>query len=599
MRKRKINPFLLADAYKLGHVFQFPKNILSVYTNFTPRKSRISGTDFTIFFGLQAFIKEYIIDTFNENFFSLTEEEAVDSYKEVVEAMLGVDGLPSYDHIRALHKLGYMPLRIKALPEGSKVPMKIPALTMINTQPDFYWLPNFIESLLSAQLWTPCTSATIAFLYKKLLTQYAVETSDNVDFVNWQGHDFSFRGMSSVQSACSSAAGHLTSFTGTDTVPAINYMMDYYNSKITDLIGGSVPATEHSVMCAGSKDGEFETFERLIKEVYPKGIVSIVSDTWDLWKVLTDYLPRLKEVIEKRDGKIVIRPDSGDPVDIICGINTNSKFVDLSRYYDFEDSPINHPDYFEDSLLEAVNQNTPHGKHGANEWTGYYKINGKFYEATIHNIQWNRYDKQYYYIDMYDEAKITVKEIEQTPVMKGVIETLYDVFGGTVNSKGYIELPSYIGAIYGDSITLERAKAICERLKEKGFASTNIVFGIGSFTYQYNTRDTFGWAMKATYVELEENFATIDESDNSSFFMGTKKVGMNIFKDPITDDGTKKSAKGLLRVDYDDKLEKYVLKDECTWEEEAGGALELVFEDGVLLRDTNLQEIRDRLISQL
>src|SRR5690606_3285764 len=139
-------------------------------------------------------------------------------------------------------------------------------------------------------------------------------------FVDWQGHDFSMRGMAGLEAAELSGAGHLLSFTGTDTIPAIDFMEKYYNANSdNELIGGSVAATEHSVMSMGQNNAEQDTFERLITEVYPSGIVSIVSDTWDLWKVLTEYLPNLKDKVMARDGKVVIRPDSGDPVDIICG----------------------------------------------------------------------------------------------------------------------------------------------------------------------------------------------------------------------------------------------------------------------------------------
>ncbi|MNI51383.1 putative nicotinate phosphoribosyltransferase [compost metagenome] len=158
---------------------------------------------------------------------------------------------------------------------------------------------------------------------------------------------------------------------------------------------------------------------------------------------------------------------------------------------------------------------------------------------------------------------------------KGVIELLWDVFGGTVNAKGFKELVPQIGAIYGDSINLERASQICERLKAKGFSSTNVVLGIGSFTYQYNTRDTFGFAMKATYGEVNGE-------------------GREIFKDPVTDDGTKKSAKGLLQI-FKDADGEYQLKDQCTWEEERKGELKEVYRDGKLLIDQSLAEIRARI----
>ena len=360
-------------------------------------------------------------------------------------------------------------------------------LTLYNTKPEFFWLTNYFETLLSTVLWMPCNSATIAKQYRIVLDQYAKETSSMPEFVDWQGHDFSMRGMAGLEAAVLSASGHLLSFTGTDTIPSIDFLETYYNTNSDEeLIGGSVAATEHSVMCMGTNSGEQETFKRLITEVYPKGIVSIVSDTWDLWKVLTEYLPNLKEEVLSREGKVVIRPDSGDPADIICG--------------------------------------NPQGE--------------------------------------------TIEE------QKGVIQLLWETFGGRVNEKGYKELDPHIGAIYGDSITIERAKDICERLKQNGFASTNIVLGIGSFTYQYNTRDTFGFAMKATYGEVNGE-------------------GREIYKDPITDDGTKKSAKGLLQIVKEEGV--YRLIDQVSWEEEQQGELREVYRDGQLLIDDTLVEIRKKV----
>lgn len=486
--RMKTNPFLLTDYYKVGHVFQYPNNTTLVYSNLTPRKSRLQDVDEMVFFGLQYFIKEYLVTYFNDNFFKQSKEKAMADYKRRISTSIG--DLPTYEHLEKLHDLGYLPVEIKALPEGSLVPMKVPCITLVNTLPEFYWLTNFLETILSAVTWQPCTSATIAFQYRKLLNGYAIETGMPLDFVQWQGHDFSFRGMSSYESALLSGMGHLLSFTGTDTIPAIDALEYYYEADADkELIGGSVAATEHSVMCSGSKDGELETFKRLITEVYPSGIISIVSDTWDLWKVCTEYLTALKETVLQRNGKVVIRPDSGDPVKIICG---------------------------------------------------------------------NADDKT---------------EAER----KGVVELLWDVFGGSITDKGYKLLDPHIGAIYGDSINLERAEAICEGLKQKGFAS-QVVFGIGSFTYQYNTRDTFGLAMKATYVEIAGE-------------------GREIFKNPVTDDGTKKSATGLLQVIKENG--SYKLNDQVNWEEEKKGELQTVFKDGRLVKEFTLKEIRARLTSML
>ena len=480
-----MNPLLYTDGYKVDHRRQYPNNTTLVYSNWTPRKSRIQGVEKVVFFGLQYFIKRYIIEEFQTNFFNKPKEEICKQYSRRINNYLGENSV-GIEHIAALHDLGYIPMIFKALPEGVEVPIRVPMFTMYNTLPEFFWLTNYFETLLSTTVWLPCNSATIAKQYRKILDKYAQETSSVPEMVDWQGHDFSMRGMAGLEAAEMSAAGHLLSFTGTDTVPAVDFLEKYYNADSdNELIGGSVAATEHSVMCMGTNSGEEETFKRLITEVYPNGIVSIVSDTWDLWKVLTEYLPNLKEEVLARDGKVVIRPDSGDPVDIICG--------------------------------------NPNGK--------------------------------------------TVEE------QKGVIQLLWEVFGGTTNTKGYKELDSHIGAIYGDSITLERATQICERLKQKGFASTNVVLGIGSFTYQYNTRDTFGFAMKATYGEVDGK-------------------GREIFKDPITDDGTKKSAKGLLKITLEDG--EYILNDQVSWEEEQKGELREVFKDGKLLVDEKLSEIRLR-----
>ena len=490
----KTSPILLKDGYKVGHKFQYPEGTTLVYSNLTPRKSRSSEVDEIVFFGLQYFIKEYLIHQFDEHFFQRPKAEVLKEYARRMDNYLGKDSI-TYKHIGDLHDLGYLPLEIKAIPEGELVPMKVPIFTIKNTQPEFFWLTNMLETVLSAILWKPCTSATTAFEYVRNFTRYAHETvGSDLSFVPWQGHDFSFRGMSGIEDAVMSGAAHLLSFTGTDTIPAIDFLEQYYNADCEkELIGGSVPATEHSVMCMGTQGDEIGTFERLISKVYPAGIVSIVSDTWDFWQVITDFLPRLKSQILARDGKVVIRPDSGDPVKIIVGDPA---------------APVGSPEY------------------------------------------------------------------------KGAIECMWETFGGVITDKGYKLLDSHIGLIYGDSITVERQIAILEGLRLKGFASYNVVLGIGSYTYEYVTRDTFGFAMKATYGEVNG-------------------VGRDIFKSPKTDDGTKKSAKGLMQVYRDPATGRLALKDQCTWAEEGQGELKTVFKDGKLVVDWTLKEIRDRVKGQM
>lgn len=516
-----MNSLFLTDGYKLTHHIQYPKGTTKVISNFTPRSSRYAfpqAQGKLVVFGVQYMLK-FLKEHFDDNFFMTKmrnspyadskrimnglKAEKIDELKEEFTLYTGVE----YDtsHFEALWDLGYLPIEVRALEEGSIIPMRVPVLVVQNTIDEFFWLTNYLETIISNLLWKPMTSATIARAYKKILKKWALATDkNNLEGINFQGHDFSMRGMDSIEASVSSGLGHLTSFTGSDTLPVISGARKYYNEPKGTFVVGGVPATEHSVMCAGTKDNEIGTFKTLMDN-FPNGFLSVVSDTWNLWTVLTDYLPRLKEQILGRDGKLVIRPDSGDPVDILCGLQGTKE--------EFSGDEIRHPSY------------------------------------------------------------------------KGVIELLWDTFGGTVNEQGYKVLDSHIGAIYGDSITLDRAEQIMERLEAKGFASTNVVLGIGSFTYQYNTRDTYGFAMKATYVEVNGE-------------------GRPIFKDPITDDGMKKSAKGLVKVwrargTHGRSLHQ--LKDEITWEEfEADdNDLKVVFKDGVLFNETTLSKVRTKLENSL
>ncbi len=315
-----MNPLLLTDGYKTSHNKQYPKGTTLVYSNFTPRSNKYApkGCNEVVVFGTQMVMTQ-LHEAFEKEFFNKPKDVVCGEMKQELSAYLGSD----YDvsHFEALHDLGYLPIHVKSLPEGTKAPIKVPVLTIYNTHPDFFWVTNYLETILSNLLWKPMTSATIAHQYRKVLTSWMEKTDkERAWFIDWQGHDFSMRGMDSVEAVVSSGLGHLTSFLGTDSLPAIHGARKYYGAK--DFVAGSVPATEHSVMCAGGKEDEIETFRRLL-ETYPTGILSVVSDTWDLWKVCTEHVVTLKDEIMNRDGKLVIRPDSGDPADIICGYNTN------------------------------------------------------------------------------------------------------------------------------------------------------------------------------------------------------------------------------------------------------------------------------------
>ena len=488
----KLNPATAIDGYKVDHRRQYPDNTEVVFSNLTARTTRRDYTEHVVFFGLQYFIKSFLIKNWNEDFFKQPKEEVISRFERRINNYLGPNNVGT-QHIADLHDLGYLPIKIMALPEGSVYPLRVPCLVIFNTDERFFWLTNYLETILSTNVWGMCTSATTAHQYKKILTQYALDTDGSTEFVNWQGHDFSFRGMFGAEAAAMSGAAHLLSFTGTDTIPAIDFLEDYYgaNSDL-ELVGGSVAATEHSVMCAGGMDNELETFRRLIQDIYPAGIVSIVSDSWDFWQVMTEFTVKLKDQILARDGKVVFRPDTGCPVKMICG-----------------------------------------------------------------------------------DADAVVGSAEY----KGAIECLWDVFGGTESSKGYKLLDSHVGLIYGDSITIERAMEICAGLKAKGFASTNVVFGIGSYTYQYVTRDTDGYAVKATFAKI---------------------AGENreIFKAPKTGDGTKNSAKGLVAV-YTDTQGEFYLKDQVSWNEVNDCEFINVFENGQLFNEVTLAEVRARLATTI
>lgn len=532
------------DFYKTGHIFQYPQGTTEVYSNWTPRSDRLAPVirepldglpafdGRLVWFGLQAFMQAFLIDSWKQSFFDQPKEIAVSRYKRRMDTALGADAVP-VDHIAALHSLGYLPIEIRALPEGSLVPMRVPTLTIVNTLPEFFWVTNYLETAMSAELWKASTVATIAREFRRLLDHYAALTGTAAEFVPWQGHDFSMRGIDGIDRAMVSGAAHLLSFTGTDTVSAIDFLEDYYGANAeTELIGGSVPATEHSVMCMGLEAAEQDTIRRLITEVYPAGIVSIVSDTWNFWKVITECAEALRpEILARRpdalgNAKVVFRPDSGDPVKILTGLTTT--FINSEEE------------------VRAVSS-----------------------EAVC-------LAGHYFLVDREDGTARLGAPLPAAEA-KGAVECLWDTFGGSLTATGHKLLSPRVGLIYGDSITLERGQRILSRLMAKGFASGNVVFGIGSYTYQYLTRDSFGWAMKATAGVVDGKVR-------------------ELMKDPVTDSGTKRSAQGYLRVELENG--RYILRDRQHRDESRQGALKPVFRNGRLLDQTTLAEIRARLAEQ-
>lgn len=534
------------DGYKLSHGSMYPKGTQFVYSNLTPRGDkhyRAKATKFydgkLIWVGAQGAIKE--IQEIWDKFFQSPKEKVLGRFSRQLQNYLGGFD-PAVKQLAELHDLGYLPLHFKSLPEGSRVPMGVPVLTVTNTKKEFFWLVNYLETIISAMTWKTATAATVAAEYKAICKHYANLTGVDDFTVSVQCHDFGMRGMSGIEDAARTGFGHLTQFIGTDSLGSIDYAEDYYNAK--ELIAISVPATEHAVATSNilyneSKqellrlDAEKEFLKELITERFPEGIISYVSDSFDFWGLITEVLPQLKDEIRGRKAskvapaKLVIRPDSGDPVKVITGYNVyvcDKSTAGLSKW----------------SIAEWVSRQTKSYE--------VIKMNGRYW--------------------LINDLNTEITEAEA----KGAIQCLWDIFGGTETSTGHKLLDSSIGLIYGDSITPERTDQILQRLMDKGFASGNVVLGVGSMSYQYHTRDTFGFTVKATHIIVNDK-------------------SVPIFKLP-TGDATKASAKGLLFVDSDMKLE-----DNVTMEKESstGNLLQSIFIDGKFVKETSLEEIRSRI----
>lgn len=550
------SPILFADFYKPSHISMYDKRSEIVQDNMTPRNAKhfihFADNDQRVMMaGLQGFIKWFLIDMFNENFFKMKKEDALAQYKEICDLSIGPNMVETWG-FEKLHDLGYLPLEIRSIPEGTLSPVQVPLFTIQNTHPDFYWLPNFLESVISAETWKTITTATTFWQYRKLSEAYAAETCDNNLHVPFQNHCFAYRGESGTNDAAQSEFGQLINSMGTDTIPAILYAMRYYNMK-GKFVAGSIPASEHSVATTNigfivgrlksenpdlSLDelrflAEVEFLKRYITEIFPKGFVSYVADSYDFWAIITRAALILKEEIMARDGRVVFRPDSGIPEHIIAGY----------RIEEFETED------------------------------GFYN-KGSFALKT--EVAYFKDTNRYVLLSQTDDDD---KEIPRHEAI-GAVQCLWEIFGGEVNSKGYKVLDSHVGLIYGDSITVARAKDIFERLKDKGFASSNIVYGVGSFTTQYTTRDSLGMAVKATG-------AVIDGQQ------------IMVVKEPKTDLG-KKSAKGFLKV-VRNMFGQLELIDNCQLEDVQSDDNELrrVFYNGKLIVDEDLTTIRERAAAQL
>lgn len=319
MTTGQTNPMLLIDFYKAVHAEMLPDHITKSVSYFTPRMSRVKRWDEVVMFGLQGFIKKYLIEYFNDEFFSKPFDEVISSYKRIMDATLG-RGTYKIDKIENLHRLGRLPIQIVALPEGTRVPMHVPMFGITNTHPQFAWLPQALESLISAEMWHPMIAATVGATYREIVNKYYDLTcDDNVSRARALGA-FDFRGEECLDSATKAGAGWLLSFLNTATVPAIPYLEQYYNCDCTkEPVGFGSPSTEHSVMCSNyAVDGDEVTLLRkLLTEIYPNTSFSAVLDSYDYWNVIENVLPQIHDEIMAHNGCMLMRGDSGECVDVV------------------------------------------------------------------------------------------------------------------------------------------------------------------------------------------------------------------------------------------------------------------------------------------
>lgn len=481
-----ISFMLMADTYKNTNPDAMPEGLIKLTSYITPRKSMFKNIDKVVFFGLQGFIQEFLIDLVNETFFKRDKEEVLAEYKSYLDTQIGEQ---SYDlsRIAALHDLGYLPIKMKALPEGSLVNMGVPCIELTNTHPDFAWVVQWIECIAQSELFGTCNWATMAHEYRKLANDFYEKTTGGANPAMAMA-DFGFRGLG-VDNGIRASSSWLLSFDKTSTIPAMQYIDKMYNAECAkNHIGMGAVSLEHATVCSNLAICETEEnlLRRLLTTVYKDTSFSYVSDSFDYWSLVNDTLPKLKKEIMEHNGKFLVRPDSGDIVEI------------------------------------------------------------------------------------------SVKTVQK----------LYEIFGGSVNSKGYKELNPKVGIIYGDGCQYSKIEEIWTKLEKLGFAADTILFGVGAFSFTAMctpedgmvclTRDTFGFAMKSTDCVINGKEYTIQ-------------------KNPKTDQNhLKKSHKGLCCVTKDG--DDYVCHDGYTSETlPADNLLMTVYRDGQFVRTTNFADIRERL----
>lgn len=457
----KNNIITLTDSYKFNHWNQYPNDTEYVYSYFEAR----TGAKYnkTVFFGLQYYLKEYLEG-------QVVTREKIENAAKLSKAHFGSDNMfnrAMWEHILNNHG-GRLPITIKAVPEGTPIPINNALMTVVNTDKMCAPLTNHLETLLS-QIWAASTTATLSYEVYKLLEHYRSQTG-SMDFIRFGLHDFGFRGVSSVESAGVEGAGHLINFLGTDTVKAMEVAMEYYNASL-DNLAYSVPATEHSVMTSQGIEGEEALFLDLLKK-YPNGILSIVIDSYDYKRFINEFARKYKNEILARNGKVVFRPDSGDP---------NTVSLDV--------------------------------------------LNG-----------------------------------------------LNDIFGSTKNSKGYLELHPKVGMLWGDGLDYNGIRSILFTMRNNGYSTNNIVFGMGGGLLQKINRDVQRFAFKS-----------------SAQCRGG--IWHDIFKQPL--DSSKKSKKGILSLVKDKDGNYNTVKTLDI--NDPNNIMQTVFHNGVITKEYSFAEVRNNV----
>lgn len=451
------NIILLTDSYKSSHYVQYPPGTSRVYSYIESRKGE---SNITLFFGLQYFIKRYLLHP-------ITQQDI-----DTAEAIITQHGVPfnrtGWEYILNKHN-GYLPLRIKALKEGSIVPIRNALVTIENTDPECYWLTSYLETIILQNCWYPTTVATRSYTIRQLLNKYHHKTSDgDIQQVDFKLHDFGERGCSSMESAAIGGLSHLVNFLGTDTIPALLYGRWYYNEHMA---GYSIPAAEHSTITSWGREKELNAYRNMLDHYAKPGkAVAVVSDSYDIYHAVDElWGEKLKPIVESCGATIVIRPDSGDP---------------------------------------------------------------------------------------------TTMPIE-------VCKRLMQCYGYTTNSKGYRILPNCIRIIQGDGITQASLIILLKNMEEAKISLDNFAFGMGGGLVQMLNRDTQGFAMKCSAIEVNNQWH-------------------DVYKQPITDPG-KHSKRGRFAVIEKDNAIQTIPLDDL---KDQRDLLETVYENGQLRREQTLTEIR-------